>query len=65
MQEAHDRFAYRKMIPVWGKAAMGFSGVVSVRQPKCLWRARGQSLTFFFTAFDSLCRRSRAVTTYT
>lgn len=27
MQEAHDCLAYRKTIPVWGKAAMGFSGV--------------------------------------
>lgn len=65
MQEAHDCLPYRKMIPVWGKAVMGFCGVVSVRQPNYLWRGRGQSFTFFFTAFDSLCRRSRAVTTYT
>lgn len=65
MQEAHDCLAYRKTIPVWDKAVMGFCGVASVRQQKCLRRGRGQSLTFFFTAFDSLCRRSRAVTTYT
>ncbi len=31
MQEAHDCFAYKKTIPVWGKAAMGFSRVVSMR----------------------------------